>query len=250
MHKEYGDFQRLDTKALNVGTFGGTTSLSIAGAITMSGAVTMSSQVTISSSCTITGKLTLGSTVYNTVWLGVGSLMSTDVALYKLTDISTAHASIIGTQGIYLDGAASKSLGFSFQLPKDYKEGTPITPFVTYCTSGTSGGSSNFITLGLAMTSIPASPSTVVVGLCTEQINTICSLSTFGTNTTYFSATGSTFGAGGSSALTSGSVITGCIFRNATIAADDFTLDCIIYGVGVLYQTDGFGSTYNTAFDK
>lgn len=187
------------------------------------------------------GEISLTSTWYNTIYVGANQLFTTDVASKELTDKSTAIATV-GTIGCFLDGTASQMAGFNFILPKDYKEGTDILPYVNYCTTTTTDAS-NTIMLGLAYNAVNAVPTTTIVGHTNEVIEVNGSTTVLSVNTTYFTAiTGTDFVAG--------TQIKGAVFRNATASTDTAGGDLVVYGVGFIYELDGMGSTYNTELEK
>jgi len=188
------------------------------------------------------GDIALTSTWYNTIWVGANQLFTTAVASKALCNVSTALATI-GSIGVFLDGAASEIATFDIELPKDYKAGTDILPYISFATT-TSTGSTGVATIGLAYASVHSSPTTAIVNLTSQEIVVNGSTEVLSKQSTYFAAvTGTDFKAG--------SIINGCIYRNATAAlSTGLVVDLVVHGIGFLYQVDGMGSTYNTIFGK
>jgi hypothetical protein len=186
-------------------------------------------------------KVDLSSTWYQNLWIPAVAMHTTATASKEITSVSTAVATV-GQVGIFLDASASELAAFSFVLPKDYKEGTDLLPYVCY-TSTTSTFAAGIIAFGLSYQAIHATPTTAIVNLATQMIYTNGSTDVLGINTTYFAAiTGTNYKAG--------SIVNGCIFRNATATTDNFAGDAVVYGIGFLYEVDGMGSTYKTIFAK
>jgi hypothetical protein len=186
------------------------------------------------------GSIVLNTTWYNNIWLGVDRLQTTAVASYALISVSTVAATA-GEQAVFLSGAATEIATFSVSLPKDYKAGSQITPYISYsCTSAT--GSTGDIVFGLAWHEINSSPTTALAGSTNQQITVNGSTAILAVNTTYFAAMGTT-------SLKAGSVISGCLYRESTTTTS-VALDAVVYGLGFLYQIDGMGSTYNTVWGK
>jgi len=188
-------------------------------------------------------KVSLTSTWYNTIYVGANALFTTAVASKAIVNAST-YISTVGTIGCFLDAAASEMATFDIILPKDYKEGTNILPYINYCTtSSTCAADSEIAMVGLAYQTVNAVPTTTIVGPTHEVIEVTGSTGVNTVCTTYFSAiTGTDFVAG--------SQIHGAVFRNATASTDTVTVDFVVLGLGFLYEVDGFGSTYKTELDK
>jgi len=244
---DYGNFMRLDAKRLNalyVNITDTTSVKTFSTAVTIGyGSASFSSAVTMASSVSVTGKMMLNTTVYNNIYLGCAMLRSTGSTAYILKDLSTAHATILGNQAIQFDGTTSQSAGFSVMLPKDYKAGTLLTPYIVYGSTSSTSSTQAFV-MGLCYTmTTKAQASTAFAKAVSQEITLMGSSAAYENYTTYFSDIGSTN-------LVTGSLINGALYRNSTVATNTYTTMVYVYGLGFLYQTDGFGSTYNTITGK
>lgn len=188
---------------------------------------------TLSAKYINTGKVNLTSTIYNSVSLGVGHFYaSTGGGSLTMFLNSTGTASTSGVAGWALDATAMEWIYFGISMPTDYKEGTSITPYIHYLTTGSTGSAQSVaMALTYAWTNQDG-----LVATPTQSNLTLTPGTAFTVYTTNFTALSST-------SAEVGSHLMGCLVRNSTAAADSYTADLYVTGMDFYYQVDGFGSS-------
>ncbi len=206
----YGDYARLDTKDLNV------------------------------------ARLDLTSTFYKTIHLGLGAFETTYSSSNSTIGIATVTpSSNIAGVGIGMwsfSTLSTASLHFSLQMPNDWIEGSTIVPYIHWASSNSSA-STAYATMGMVYTWLDLGSSASSYATQATALTVTPDGSTAYTiHTTNFAAITST--------CSVGSILTGGIYIDTTIANSTYAGSIFLKGLTFVYKIDGLGSTYNTVVDK
>jgi hypothetical protein len=194
-----------------------------------------------------TAKINLTSTWYNNIFIGIGgfytSYASTNSTIGIVGLSPTSNIAGVGTAMWCLSTLSTVGLYFSFVLPNDYKEGTAITPYLYWASSLTTA-SSAYYTVGLAYvwSDIGTSYSSYATQATALQL--------VSTGSTSYTVVSTNFATISSTTHSVGSVFTGSIYIDTTIANSSAAGSIFLRGLNFVYQVDGIGSTYSNTVDK
>jgi hypothetical protein len=192
------------------------------------------------------GRLDLTSTFYDTIFLGVGSFHS----IYCSSNTTQAITMTMPSSNIASVGAAlwsittasTAALYFSFAMPNRWVEGSTIIPYIHWASSN-STASTAYMTVGMVYNwrDLGTSASSYATQATALQLTPDGSTA-YTAHTTNFVAITST--------CSVGSIFTGGIYIDTTVANSTYAGSLFIKGMSIVYKVDGLGSTYSNVVDK
>jgi len=137
-----------------------------------------------------------------------------------------------GLQTYLFDSTAQESLYFATTLPRGYREGSAITPYVNWCSTTTSSGSVKFeviyswANVGSAMAASTLTAADTITASYTPKASSLGSISGAGRQI--------------------GSVLIGRLSRLSSDVSDTYSYDVGVFALEFRYQRDADGSRRET----